>query len=206
MYIPHQFRNENISEIKNFIEQNSFGILISNGSEKIMATHIPFELTKNEKEKDVLYSHISRGNPQWKSFEEDAKVLIIFSGPNAYISSSWYDHENVPTWNYIAVHVYGTIKIIEGEKLLNSIKRLVDKHEKTSKNPVSVESMSRRLLEQEIKGIIGFEIVIEEIQAAYKLSQNRDAHNYNKIKEELSTKGDSASLAIAKEMENKNPK
>src|SRR5688500_16920562 len=127
-------------------------------------------------------------------------MLVIFNGTHAYISSSWYDHENVPTWNYIAVHVYGTIKIIEGEKLLQALKNLVDRYEQKSANPVSVEKMSEKFLSREIKGIIGFEIEIEEIHSAYKLSQNRDEKNHTNIINELEKRDDSHSAAIAEEM------
>ncbi|MCU0354015.1 MAG: FMN-binding negative transcriptional regulator, partial [Cytophagales bacterium] len=97
MYIPKYHRNDNIDEVKSFIEQNSFGILVSQADSKLWATHIPLELDRNENNKDVLYGHISRGNPQWRYFSDNSQVLAIFPGPHTYISSSWYDHENVPT-------------------------------------------------------------------------------------------------------------
>jgi transcriptional regulator len=200
MYIPTHFKNDNIDEIKKFIQSNSFGILIGAGETKIMASHIPLELYTNEAGEDVLYGHISKANTQWKNFENHKDVLVIFSGQHSYISSSWYDHENVPTWNYIAVHVYGTIRIIEGNMLLDSLKRLVNKYERNSANPVSVEKMSERVIDNGLKGIVGFEIKINEIEAAYKLSQNRDTKNYENIIKELEKKGDPDSMAIAKEM------
>ena len=94
-------------------------------TEKSIATHIPLELSKNKLGKDILQGHVSKANPQWHHFKNNTEVLAIFTGPHGYISSSWYDFEEVPTWNYIAVHVYGTIKIIEGEELYNSLKQLV---------------------------------------------------------------------------------
>jgi transcriptional regulator len=200
MYIPSSFKNTNLDEVKSFIGNNSFGILISQGESKTLATHIPFELYKNEIGEDVLYGHISRGNQQWKNFETQKEVLVIFQGQHSYISSSWYDHENVPTWNYVAVHVYGTIKIVEGAGLLDMLTRLVNKYEQKSENPVSVDKMSSRFLSAELKGIVGFEIKIKEIEAAYKLSQNRDDKNYTTIINELEKKGDPDSIAIAKEM------
>src|SRR5258705_824077 len=112
MYVPGYSRNDNIEEVKSFIKENSFAILVSNGSNKLHATHIPLELSTNENGKDILTGHISKANRQWKNFADNDRVLVIFNGPHAYVSSSWYDHENVPTWNYIAVHIYGTIKII----------------------------------------------------------------------------------------------
>src|ERR1700712_1365723 len=118
MYIPPLYKNNDEAAVRDFIDKNSFGILISQVNAKLWGTHIPLGLDKNDSGQDILTGHISKGNPQWKNFRDDSEVLAIFPGPHSYISSSWYDHENVPTWNYIAVHVYGKIKIIEGEKLV----------------------------------------------------------------------------------------
>lgn len=200
MYIPRDYQNDNIDEIKNFIQQNSFGILVVQDQEKMTATHIPLELYKNEAGEDVLCGHISKANPQWKNFENAKEVLAIFSGPHTYISSSWYDHENVPTWNYIAAHVYGTINIMNDEQVLKALKRLVNKYEQKSDRPVDLEKMTPGYVEKEMKGVVGFEIKITKIEAAYKLSQNRDQKNHENIIKELEKKGDPASIAIANEM------
>ena len=133
MYTPDIYKNENQEEIKQFLQENSFGILINQTNGKLCATHIPLELDRNKEGKQILHGHIAKENPQWRGFEENDTVLAVFSGPHSYISSSWYDHENVPTWNYLAVHVYGKIKIIEGEAAINSLKKLVDKYEKNSR-------------------------------------------------------------------------
>jgi len=200
MYIPNFYKNENTNEIRDFIAANSFGILVSQTDTKLWATHIPLMLDKNQAGKDVLHGHISKGNPQWKNFAHNTQVLAIFSGAHSYISSSWYNHENVPTWNYIAVHIYGTIKIIEGEYLLQTLKKLVDKYEAASEHPVSVDTMSPKFLNKELRGIVGFEIEIDSIEAAYKLSQNRDELNHAHIIAQLQQKGDTQSLNIAHEM------
>ena len=149
MYTPALFKNDNSEEVFEFIQNNSFGILVSQADAKISATHIPLELDLNESGNRVLFGHISKANPQWENFKDNAAVMAIFNGPHAYISSSWYDHENVPTWNYIAVHVYGKIKITAGEKLLHSLKKLVDKYEKNSEKPISVESMSEKYINKQ---------------------------------------------------------
>ena len=199
MYIPNYYKNENLEEVKNFLIGNSFGILINQTNGKLTGTHIPMELDKDENGDDVLVGHISKANPQWENFNENEEILAIFNGPHAYVSSSWYEKENVPTWNYIAVHIYGKIKIIEGEELLDSLKKLVDKYERNSENPVSVEKMSSRTLKQ-INGIIGFSIKINEIQAAYKLSQNRNESDYHNIVDKLENTGDPISNNVAEEM------
>jgi transcriptional regulator len=184
MYIPKLYKNENQEEIKQFLLENSFGILVNRTNGKLWATHIPLELEQTTDGKSILFGHISKENPQWESFESDANVLAIFSGPHSYVSSSWYEKENVPTWNYIAVHVYGKIKIIEGETVITSLKKLTDKYEKNSKNPVRIEELSEKTMRQ-ASGIVAFEIEIESIEAVKKMSQNRNEKDYHNVISEL---------------------
>ena len=199
MYIPEQYKNENPDEIREFLTKNSFGILVNQTDGKLWATHIPLELDVNQNGKEVLYGHISKENPQWESFASDNKILAIFSGPHTYISSSWYDHENVPTWNYIAVHVYGTVKVIEGDAVVEMLKKLVDKYEATSANPVRVEDLSKKTMLQ-TRGIVAFEIAIDAIEAVKKMSQNRDEKNYNNIISELEKTGNHDAIEVAQVM------
>jgi len=200
MYIPRIYKNVNEEEIQRFLIENSFGILVSASCGEILATHIPLELEQNKKEEWVLQGHVARGNPHWKHFEDDTEVLAIFNGPHTYISSSWYDHVNVPTWNYIAVHVSGTIKILEGDDLYLHLKKLVDKYEQSSSNPVSLETMPEEFVKKEIRGIVGFEIKIESIEAVKKMSQNRNEKDYNNITSKLEERSDTQSKAVSEEM------
>jgi len=199
MYTPDLYKNENPEEIRNFLKENSFGILINQTNGKLTATHIPIELEINAEGKEILQGHISKLNPQAEDFAANDQVLAVFTGPHSYISSSWYDHENVPTWNYIAVHVYGRIKIVAYEKSVEQLKKLVDKYEEHSEKPVRVEDLSEKTM-REARGIFGFEIEIDEIQATKKLSQNRDDHNYKNIISELKKTENAQSIAIAEEM------
>lgn len=198
MYIPSYYKNEDINEIRGFLKQNSFGILINQVEGKPWATHIPLELDTDEANNDVLIGHIAKANPQWKYFDEDTEVLCIFNGPHSYVSSSWYKEEEVPTWNYIAVHVYGKLKVLDEAAVLASMHKLVDKYETNSKKPISLHQMSPKTMRQ-IKGVVGFQITITDIQATYKLSQGRE-HDHAKIISELEETNNSGSKAIAKEM------
>jgi transcriptional regulator len=199
MYTPNQYKNEDQEAIRTFLRENSFGILINQTHGKLCATHIPIELEVNADGKEILQGHISKLNPQAEGFAENDQVLAVFSGPHAYISSSWYDHENVPTWNYIAVHVYGRIKIVDETATIESLTKLVDKYEATSECPVRVENLSAKTM-REARGIFGFEIEIDDIQATKKLSQNRDDHNYKNIISELEKTENPQAIAVAKEM------
>jgi len=196
MFTPQHYKYTDIAEIKDFLTKNSFGILVNQVDGKPWATHIPLELDVNSKGNDVLVGHIAKANPQWKHFKENIQVLCIFNGPHSYVSSSWYKEEEVPTWNYIAVHVYGTLEIQSEKELLASLHKLVDKYEKNSKEPISINDMSPQTMRQ-IKGVVGFEIKIEDIQATYKLSQGRE-HDHPKIISELEEQDNSGSQAIAK--------
>jgi len=199
MYIPDLYKNEDQEAIRAFLTANAFGLLINQTNGKLWATHIPLELEINTEGEEVLMGHISKENPQWTAFESNDQVLAVFTGPHAYISSSWYDHENVPTWNYTAVHVYGKVKIIEGDAVIDLLTKLVDKYEKNSKCPVRVADLSKKTMLQ-ARGIVAFEIKIEEIQAVNKMSQNRDDKNYSNIISELEKTENPQSLAVAKEM------
>lgn len=201
MFIPDIYQNKDRESIRKFLKENAFGLLINQTNGKLWATHIPLELETNKEGEEVLMGHISKENPQWTAFESNDQILAVFTGPHSYISSSWYDHENVPTWNYSAVHVYGRIKIIEGDAVIDSLTRLVDKYEQNSKCPVRVADLSKKTMLQ-TRGIVAFEIKIEEIQAKNKMSQNRDEKNYTNIISELEKTENPQSMAVAKEMAN----
>jgi len=199
MYIPDLYKNEDKDSIRKFLKENAFGILINQTNGKLCATHIPLELEYNKQGEEVLMGHIAKENPQWTAFDSNDEILAVFTGPHSYISSSWYDHENVPTWNYSAVHIYGKIKIIEGDAVIDSLTKLVDKYEQHSKCPVRVADLSQKTMLQ-TRGIVAFEIKIEEIQAQNKMSQNRDDKNYSNIISELEKTENTQSIAVAKEM------
>jgi transcriptional regulator len=197
MYTPKHYKNEDLKQIREFIKSNSFGILVNQVNGRPWATHIPIELDTNEEGNDILVSHIAKANPQWKSFNEQQEVLCIFNGPHTYISSSWYKDEEVPTWNYIAVHVYGRITLLSEKEVLASMHKLVDKYERDSKDPISLHNMSDTTMAQ-IRGVVGFIIDITDIQATYKLSQGRE-QDHPKIISELKERNPQAA-DIAKKM------
>lgn len=185
MHIPKHFQIEDRTVIAQFIKETGLATLISRGSEHPLATHIPLELELNEKGEEVLWGHISKANPQWKDFAKNDSVLAIFLSPvHHYISSSWYNHPNAPTWNYLSVHITGRLTIIEGDKLWESVRRLTNRYEQSSKNPVSLDTLPESVQKQ-MNGIVGFEISLDKVEAAFKLSQNRNDEDFNNIIREL---------------------
>ncbi len=199
MYVPKYYKVSDLEEIKEFIQHNSFATIVSIRKGKPIAAHIPVLLKKIENDY-YLTGHLAYGNPLWKTFEEVQDILVIFNGPHAYISSSWYEHENVPTWNYQAVHVYGKASVIEGIALEQDLTSLLEKYESFRENPVLWDKLSPELLQQEMKGIKGFKIKVEEVQAAYKLSQNRNANDYANIIKELYKEENPHADAVAEAM------
>jgi transcriptional regulator len=198
MYTPPYARHQQPEELHQLIRANGFATLITHANSQLQATHTPLLLNSDGSR---LTGHIAKANTQWKAFQQNPEVLAIFQGPHTYISSSWYDHENVPTWNYLAVHAYGTVRMLTEEETLLSLKHLVDKYEAQSAHPVTVEGMSPDHVKKELKGLVAFEITITRLEASYKLSQNRDAKNYANIISELRKRGDAQSLAVADAMQ-----
>ncbi|AXI00919.1 FMN-binding negative transcriptional regulator [Sporosarcina sp. PTS2304] len=184
MYIPNQFKVHDAEEIREFIQQNSFATLITTKKGTPIATHLPMQLVKEE-DHYYITGHMAYGNPQWRTFVDSADTLVIFQGPHAYISPSWYEQENVPTWNYQAVHVYGKATIVSEEELIKDLALLLEKYEGNRKNPVLWDTLSPSLLEKELTGIVGLKIQVDEMQAAYKMSQNRNATDYQSIVDHL---------------------
>ncbi len=203
MYIPSYYKNENRHEVESFLKANAFGILVNTVDGKLWATHVPLELTKRDG-KQLLVAHVSKENPQWQGFSQNDEVLAIFSGPHAYVSSSWYDFEGVPTWNYSAVHVYGKVKILDENETVASLKTLVDKYEAGRENPTRIEDLSNKTMMM-ARAIVAFEIEITDIQAKKKHSQNRDPKNYESVISHLEQSKDPSAIAIASDMR-KNPR
>ncbi len=128
MYIPKLYREEDKTTIVQFLKQNNFPALVSYDGEKLVATHLATETIEHVDGRLTIFAHMSKANLQWKSFGEQ-EVLLIFQGAHTYISARWYNHINVPTWNYMMVHVYGRVSMVEGEALYTLLSNLVTRHE-----------------------------------------------------------------------------
>ncbi|KAF0822107.1 FMN-binding negative transcriptional regulator [Cytobacillus firmus] len=202
MYIPKYYKVTDADEIWEFVQSNSFGTIVTVKQGRPIAAHLPLQLIK-EGDTCYLTGHMAYGNPQWRTFADSDDVLVMFQGPHAYISSSWYEDENVPTWNYQAVHAYGQVSILSEEELKGDLAILLQKYEKHRKNPVLWDTLSPELVEQQLKGIVGFKIKVQEIQAANKLSQNRNERDYQNIIHKLYEERDFNSKQMARLMERK---
>jgi transcriptional regulator len=200
MYIPKLYREEDKEKILEFLRANNFPALITYDGEKPIATHLPVEVVEGEEGALTILGHMSRANPQWKSFGEQ-EVLLIFQGAHTYISPRWYDHVNVPTWNYMMVHVYGKVRLVEGGELYSLLSKLVKKHE--AETSYRLEGLPQDFVQKEMNGVVGFAVDVTRIDAGYKLSQNRNDADHENIIRELEGRGDEQSAGVAKAMREK---
>jgi transcriptional regulator len=177
MYIPEYFKENDKDKIKSFIDENDFGILIANVQGTMQAVHIPFMLFENEN-RFVLKSHFASKNPLAESIKNNNEVLIIFPGPHAYISSSWYHYMNVPTWNYIAVHCYGKLSEVDEKETENILQQMVQRYESSREGGLQWNDYPEKLIANLKKELIAFEINVDRVEAKYKLSQNRNEKDF----------------------------
>lgn len=195
MYIPKINLATDRNEIVAFMQRFSFATIITSKDNFPIATHLPFLVTVRE-DKIVLTSHFAKANEHWNDIEAN-KVLVIFSEPHAYISTSNYDKAlNVPTWNYISVHAYGQGKLITvTEKVLEVLEATIDNYENAYRQHWDNFPMEYKV--KMSKGIVAFEVVVTDLQAKKKLSQNRAETEKARIIDTLSTSTDTNEQAIA---------
>ena len=202
MYIPAINKMENQEEILAFMRGNNFAAVVSVQDGIPVATHIPITITVQD---DImtLRAHFAKANPQWKTLAE-GETLIIFTGAHAYISPTHYDKvESVPTWNYMAVHAYGNAKLVQygdNPQAMNMLlEELISTHE--SSYMAQWESLSDKYKEGLMNGVIGFEMVVTRLDAKAKLSQNKNAHEQERIIHTMLGHSDSDAVAIGEAMQ-----
>jgi transcriptional regulator len=199
MYIPKVFEIENKTELFEFIEQWSFGDLITACDGELFVNHVPFIVDKSQ---NKLYGHLAVNNPQLSLLEKANNLIVAFNGDNCYISPSWYvSQEMVPTWNFEAVHVSGKAQLVDNDELMTILEKLTENHEKHFDNPWKIDKLSNSKLSVMMKMIVGFEIDISSIKGKSKLSQNRSVEDRVAVISGLRTQGNSMSLSIADKME-----
>jgi transcriptional regulator len=203
MYLPKYYRETDNAKIAQFIRQNSFATLVSCDQQLPVATHLPLELFEGEHGERYLNGHLARANKQWRTFASGDEVLAIFAGPHTYVSARWYNHVNVPTWNYMVVHAYGKPRLVtDHDELYAMLKQMVDKYEAgaMTAQPYKLESLPPDFVEKEMRGIVGFQIKINRLEAKFKLSQNRQQPDYDNVIVELKKNADNSAQEIAQAM------
>jgi len=177
MYVPKAFAVDDRAALDAVIRDNGFGLLVTQGDGRPFATHLPFLL-----EGDSLVAHMARANPQWRDFAVageagGAEALCVFQGPHAYVSPRWYAAGNaVPTWNYVAVHVYGVPQIVDDPAVVyDQMARLTAAYEMGSEAPWDLAGADRDTIDGMLRAIVAFRVPITRIEGKFKLNQNRDA-------------------------------
>ena len=200
MYIPEHFRVRDHAAAINFMRANPFAILISTTTDGPFATHIPVVIRENA-DQVTLRGHVAKANPHWRYLEQQPHCLMIFHGPHAYISPTNYvTQENVPTWNYGAVHIYGNARVYSAhEDLLNMLHDLIPTFEATYRQHWDTlsDSYRTRMLNQ----IVGFEIAVTRIEGKFKLSQNRLPEEQQNVIDSLCPAHDTAISGTARLMQ-----
>lgn len=202
MYIPFLYRLEDFEAVFAFMQAHNFALVVSQDGDRPIATHLPVSVSL-QGEQVVLRGHFAKPNPQWKSLVGQ-QAMIVFSGPHAYISPTHYERrESVPTWNYIAVHAYGKPELVtydeQPERLQAMIDELIGFHEQTYQ--AQWDDLSDRYREGMLRGVVGFEMVVTELEGKAKLSQNKHVAEQESIVAELLNHADGSAQALGKAMQ-----
>lgn len=201
MYIPAAFAETDLDQLHAFIIRHSFGQLISQVDDQPFVTHLPFLLERQSGPHGTLIGHTARSNPQC-AVAGDQSVLAVFSGPHVYVSPTWYEAENVvPTWNYVAVHAYGKLQIIEDQaSLLEIVQRTTEFYERAMPKPWTFEG-GTTFVERLLTQIVGFRIEIDRIEGKWKLNQNHPPERQTKVVKALQAQNSENALAVASMMQ-----
>lgn len=197
MYSPAAFAESDRTKLHAFMEQNSFALLVSQVDGKPFASHLPLLLDRKDGANGCLLGHMARANSQWMD-AQGQEVLVVFAGPHAYISPTWYDAEKVvPTWNYVAVHTYGRLHLINDPMLLiDLVDEMVGPYEQSLPRPWTLRGAGGYVEKLEAQ-VVGFRIDIERIEGKWKLSQNHPPERRCKVIQALEEQGNADAIAVA---------
>jgi transcriptional regulator len=209
MFQPDHFRVDDLAEIHALMRARPFAALVSSsGSLGLYGTHLPTVL-KNEGQFGTIECHLSRANPHWKDLAEGGEALMIFQGPDGYITPNWYPTKaqtgkSVPTWNYAIVHAYGRPAIMkEKEWLLRHVTELSNQQERTEAEPWKVSDAPESYIDVMLRGIVGFRFEITRLEGKWKMSQNREAQDRAGVVEGLKARATGDDLEIAEAVASK---
>jgi transcriptional regulator len=202
MYQPDHFRTDDIAQMHALMRARPFATLVSAGASGLFASHLPTVL-KDEGEHGVIECHLARPNPHWKDLAECDEALMIFAGPEGYITPNWYaskaEHGKVvPTWNFAVVHAYGRPQVMtDKDWLLNHVTELSAQQERGEDRPWRPSDAPERYIEVMLRGIVGFRFPIARVEGKWKFSQNRDMQDRAGVVEGLRRRGGADDREIA---------
>jgi transcriptional regulator len=208
MYLPTAFAEERTEELHRIVRDHPLGTLVTHTDQGLDANHIPFELDAARGLNGTLQGHVARANPLWKDVSGGSEVLVIFGGPQGYISPNWYPskletHRHVPTWNYEVVHAHGQLRIIDDEKFVRAVvARLTRRHESAQVKPWKMGDAPPDYLDQMLKMIVGIEVEISCLEGKRKLGQNREGRDMEGAVNALRERGETALAEAMAEVKN----
>lgn len=179
MYIPPAFREDDIAVLHAAIRDARVAHFVTATADGMIASPIPMFVEPTEGPYGTLYGHVARANPQWKT-PPIGEAVALFLGANAYVTPSWYKTKRetgmvVPTWNYVAVHAYGTVEFFEdADRLLGVVTRLTNMHEESRAEPWAVTDAPDNFIRSQLRGIVGLRMPIARLEGKRKMSQNRN--------------------------------
>ncbi len=179
MYVPEPFRLEDRAAVADILARYDFALLVTARGDAPQASHLPILFDPDRGAQGALQGHLARANPQARDLErlaaEGGEALVVFQGPHAYVSPTWYGTAPaVPTWNYVAIHVYGTPRLVDQPAhVRDMLERLVETHESGLPDPWSLDSQDESFIARMMRGIVAFEIPVRRLEAKAKLNQNK---------------------------------
>ena len=201
---PHQ--EHDLGRLHQHMLDTRLAVLVSHGDQGLLATHLPVLVDTTEGEFGTVYAHLARANRQWQDLAQGVEALLVFPGADAYVSPGYYPSKAdnpkvVPTWNYLAVHAYGTAEVIhDAEPLLAMVSRLTDRHEQGRSEPWKVTDAPADYLDGMLRAIVGIRLPVARLQEARKLSQNRSDQDIAGVREGLTASPDQLDKQLAAHM------
>jgi transcriptional regulator len=195
VYIPRHFSADDPAVLKDFVNANAFGTLVTSHGVDTMVSHIPF-VTEQRGEEFILHGHVARANPHWRAIE-GVTSLVIFQGPHGYVSPTWYEKKpSVPTWNYTVVHAHGTARLVDDTALERTLDRLSGEYEASNAEPWRMYDLERGYMDTMMRAIVGFEFKVERLEGKFKLSQNRIPADQQRVIAALESSGQGELAAL----------
>lgn len=212
MYIPATNAEHRLDVMQDFIESRPLGALVTASADGMFATHLPLVLDRARGTHGTLQGHLARANPHHRLPSITAEAMVIFTGPDAYVTPSWYpskaEHgKTVPTWNYVAVHAYGALRWIEDPTwLLAHLESLTGRHEHGREHPWAVSDAPEDYVAQQLRAIVGLELEITRLEGKWKMSQNRNAADIEGVVRGLGASSDPLERTVARLVEERKPR
>jgi transcriptional regulator len=202
MYQPDHYRVDDLAQLHALMRARPFATLVSGGALGLYATHLPTVL-KDEAPNGMIECHLARANPHWKDLAEGNEALMIFQGPEGYVTPNWYpskaEHGKVvPTWNYAVVHAYGRPAVMQDKDWLRRhVGELTAQQETSESRPWALSDAPERYIEVMLRGIVGFRFAITRIEGKWKMSQNREMRDRAGVVQGLGGRGQGEDQGVA---------